>query len=186
MKFFSGLFSLPATISYAIFFITMFYSPGFGNGVIAIWIVTFIFLDLIPVLPVYLLYLKGYTDMSVSNRYKRTIFYTISIISYIFAINVFSAMNSHIMSILFKSLLYATLALFIINFFWKISAHATGIGVSSTALIYIFGIYAIPFLSLVPVIFWLRIKLKAHSIEQLLLGFLISSTITYYTFLTLL
>ena len=78
---------------------------------------------------------------------------------------------------------YATLALvvvFIVNFFWKISAHATGMG-SWTGMLFflsIFNDYFLLFQIIVVIlssglIGWSRLKLEAHTPLQVLFGYLL-------------
>jgi hypothetical protein len=72
----------------------------------------------------------------------------------------------------------ALLVVYIVNHFWKISAHATGMGGFLAAVIF-FSIFSYKIL-LVPIIvvslcsgsvMWSRLELKAHSPAQLVAGF---------------
>lgn len=62
---------------------------------------------------------------------------------------------------------------------WKISIHVSGITGPATALIYSLGVRAFPLLLLVVPVGWARIKLGAHSLEQVLAGALLTIATTW-------
>ena len=67
----------------------------------------------------------------------------------------------------------------IFNLFTKISAHGGGIAGPITALFFVFSWNAAPFLILLPIIAWSRIKLKAHTPLQIVAGMIISIIVTF-------
>ena len=66
--------------------------------------------------------------------------------------------------------LVSMLFLLIVNMFWKISAHLFGITCPVTMIILLYGIPALPIVILPILIGWSRIKLKCHSLSQVLAG----------------
>ena len=73
---------------------------------------------------------------------------------------------------------FALAVVYCINFFWKISAHATGIGGLLGAVIFLsFLFYKIPLVLIILLtlcsgwVMWARLELEAHTPSQLLAGF---------------
>ncbi len=66
-----------------------------------------------------------------------------------------------------------TLVVLIINFSWKISVHAVGIGGPLAALTLAFGWVIVPLYLLLPLVGWSRLYLKAHTPGQVLAGSLL-------------
>jgi len=58
----------------------------------------------------------------------------------------------------------------VITSVWKISQHALSIATSTTALCALIGTLAVPLLLLIPLIAWARVRLKAHTVLQVLAG----------------
>jgi hypothetical protein len=85
---------------------------------------------------------------------------------------------------LFLSLAFLlnTIAVFLINLKYKISAHAGNIAGIATILYLIYGNIALPIYLLLIPIYALRIKLKAHTIGQLILGTISSIILTYIAY----
>lgn len=61
----------------------------------------------------------------------------------------------------------------LINNYWKISAHALGVAGPFAAMLFVFGLHAVPFILLVLLVGWSRIKLKCHTPMQVLAGTLL-------------
>ena len=81
---------------------------------------------------------------------------------------------------LWKVATMALVMVFIVNFFWKISAHATGMG-SWVGMLYFLSVYnGFSLLSQIIVVLlssglvgWSRLKLEAHTPAQVFFGFLL-------------
>ncbi len=72
-----------------------------------------------------------------------------------------------------------TLFIFIVNIFWKISAHMMGAAAPLIAFSFAFGKWVLPFYLLLLAIGWARVKLKAHTVAQVLAGGLAGLILTY-------
>ena len=85
------------------------------------------------------------------------------------------------------SFAYLSVSIFLIiaNMITKISTHMAGIAGPLTAIIYIYGLQALPLLILIPILMWARVKMNAHNYYQLLggTGLSIIVTFTVYMFL---
>jgi membrane-associated phospholipid phosphatase len=69
-----------------------------------------------------------------------------------------------------------------INLYWKISAHAFGVTAPLSILVLLFGWIMWPFALLVPVVGWARVYLHAHTLGQIVAGFLLGFALTYLQF----
>jgi membrane-associated phospholipid phosphatase len=68
------------------------------------------------------------------------------------------------------------------NYFRKISAHGAGVAGPITAITYYFGILAFPLFLLIPLTVWARLKLKAHTLFEVVSGILIATLITFFVY----
>jgi small-conductance mechanosensitive channel len=75
---------------------------------------------------------------------------------------------------------FVTLGLFIFNLLlrYKASGHAAGVCGPIAAVIYIFGIAAIPLLLLLPLIIWARLAAEGHNFWQTIVGATMSALIS--------
>ena len=135
-----------------------------------------------PFLSILYFHRKKVVDLYVSKREARTPFYLIAIASYSFAAIIFFATNTKIMFLLALGSLFVTIILMWVNLFWKVSIHCAGVSGPIFALIFVFGINAIPLTSIVGLVGWSRIKLKNHTFAQTLVGTLISLTVVPVVF----
>jgi membrane-associated phospholipid phosphatase len=62
----------------------------------------------------------------------------------------------------------------IITLVWKISIHVSGITAAATFLVYHLGAGMLPFFMLLFPVGWARIRLKAHSLAQVVGGALLT------------
>lgn len=61
----------------------------------------------------------------------------------------------------------------IISIFWKISFHAIGYSALCVSFFRLFGPISLPLVLLIPILFWARLRLKKHTIWQLIAGTLL-------------
>jgi hypothetical protein len=69
-----------------------------------------------------------------------------------------------------------------INYFWKISLHTAFVGASITVLIIVYGAVAAWTCLLLPPVAWARMKLKQHTLAQVVAGGLLAVVIVVGTF----
>ncbi|MEJ2281023.1 MAG: hypothetical protein P8X97_03785 [Candidatus Bathyarchaeota archaeon] len=127
-----------------------------------------------PFLSILYFYRKKVIDIYISKRNKRTPFFLIAILSYSSAAIIFLATNTKIMFLLALGSLVVSLILMGINWYWKVSIHCAGVTGPIFALVYVFGINALPLTPIVGLVGWSRIKLKNHTFAQTLAGTLIA------------
>lgn len=150
---------------------------------------TLILTLVLPIALLLFLRLKGYIDsLHISDPKQRTTPYIYTLICYGFwAYFVRVTLQLPIfMLLVVLGAMFALLCVTIINHWWKISAHLTGIGgllggICSFALSYstqpLFLIIIVLLLSLL--LMWARLYLKAHTPMQVVCGFLLGLLSTF-------
>ena len=145
--------------------------------------VAFFFLCIMPVISILIYTKKGVVDIWVSDQKARTPFYLIAILGYIIAVIIFYVIDQHEFLVLTLAYLFVTMTISISNLKTKMSSHTAGFTIPFTTAFYLFGLISLPLFLLLPVIMWARLKLNAHSINQLFGGALIGCILTYATYL---
>ena len=138
-----------------------------------------------PFLAILYFHRKKVVDIYVSKRTSRTPFFLFAITSYLAAAIIFSVTSTKIMFLLALGSLIVSVITMGINMFWKISLHCAGVTGPIFALVFVFGLSALPLTSIVGLVGWSRIKLKNHTFGQTLAGTLISLTVGLVLFSTL-
>jgi membrane-associated phospholipid phosphatase len=164
------LFSLP---------IFSYYPSLYVRGA---YITVFTFGTIVPLLCLFILYkLKVISDMNLSNRKERFIPYFCTVISYSFCAFVLARWLAMPMFIPALMIAVATALLIntIINIWWKISAHATGVGGLFGGIVCIsYKLCINPFEWIIAItlvcglVAAARLYLNAHTPGQVVAGFL--------------
>ncbi|MFH0929516.1 MAG: hypothetical protein V1818_04160 [Candidatus Aenigmatarchaeota archaeon] len=180
--FLSFVFS-PTTAAILSTIVFSLFSPiGLGNtDILSSMLIGAAFLTLAPVFIVY--YFER--DFDIEDRKRRSKPYLITIMSFLACSVIFWLLDSKAMFMLSLSYLLVTSAIAVINMFWKISAHSSGMAGPTTALVYVFGPSLAPLYLLTLMIVLIRLKAKAHDILQLVAGVLVAILITLAVYLTL-
>lgn len=175
----------PNNISFYVILLFIFFSTEnttTGNLIPSI-LIAIIFLYIFPMVGIIYYTKKGKIDIWVSDRKTRTPFYLIALLGYCIAAYLFIYLQHHNFFVLSLAYIAVTIALTCSNFITKVSSHSAGLTGPVTAISYIFGMIALPLFLLLPLIFWARLKLNAHSFHQLLAGSLIGIIITLPVYL---
>lgn len=137
-----------------------------------------VFLSILPISPVVYYSHKGAVDLQVSERSMRPRIFAMAILGYSLGVVVFGFLSADSLMVLSLAYVAVTASLMLISFFWKISVHTSGIAGPVTALTYVFGWPAVlMYLWLLP-IGWARLKLKAHTLSQVLSGAIVGALVT--------
>jgi membrane-associated phospholipid phosphatase len=119
-------------------------------------------------------------DIDARIKEERTYPFILSMIFYLTGLFILVYFRINIVSIAFWFCYISnTLLVVVINKSWKISAHVMGASGPFAALIFVFGITALPFLLVLTIIGWARIKLKCHTLSQVLAGAFLAFISTY-------
>jgi membrane-associated phospholipid phosphatase len=87
-----------------------------------------------------------------------------------------------LISVTFTAGLAAIVIFMIINYFWKISLHTAFISASVAVVIIVYGAAAAWASVLVPPVAWARIKLKQHTLAQVITGGFLAAAIVVGVF----
>lgn len=140
-------------------------------------------LAVIPTLPFFYLLKKGHIDIDMTSRKIRAVTMLTSIASNIASSAVFYYLGYHAMLAISLAYLFVSVAIAINGLFWKISIHAAGIACPTTALVYAFGIGAVPLYLLTLLTVFVRFRLKAHTLAQLIGGSVVAIVVTFLVYL---
>jgi len=144
-------------------------------------LVAFLFGSVFPLLVIYLMYkMNKVGDLDVTDRSERKAPFMVSIIVYLLGTVIMFALNAPaIVSALMFCYTTNTLVTFLISLHWKISVHAVGVAGPFISLVYYLGWLYSPLLLFIIPIGWSRVELKAHTLAQVVAGFLLSITMTW-------
>ena len=135
-----------------------------------------------PVIWYIVLYkLKVIESLKATTRKERIWPYLFTILSYILvSIICYMLAVDYGYALLWQEATLSLIIVFIVNFFWKISAHATGMGAWTGMLFFlsIYNDYSLLFQIIVVIlssglIGWSRLKLEAHTPLQVFFGYLL-------------
>lgn len=179
-RFISTLFVPPSftIIVYTLFTLTL---ETESLKKILTFIIPFIFGFVSPIALFLYLRKKGkLVDQDASIKEERTFPFLIAIIFYSIGLIMILKFNLHIISIAFWFCYISnTLITILINKYWKISAHAMGASGPFAAIIFSFGWIGFIMLPIVLLIGWSRIKLKCHTLSQVVIGVIFAFVSVY-------
>lgn len=179
-RFISTLFVPPSftIIIFAIFAFVLESEP-IKQGVTIFTALVFGFIA--PIVLFLILRNKGkLTDQDASIKEERTIPFLIAIIFYLIGLWVLIKYDLNIISIAFWFCYISnTVITIFINKFWKISAHAMGAAGPFAAVVFAFGWIGLFMLPIVLLVGWSRIKLKCHTLTQVIAGILLAFISVY-------
>ncbi len=140
-----------------------------------------VFISLVPLASL-LFYIPGKTrDWARIIKRQRTASFVLMIISYPVGFIVLKLIKAPlIFEAIAVNYTLITLGLIIFNLVlrYKASGHAAGVAGPVAAVMYFFGIPAVPLLSLIPLTIFARISAKGHDFWQLVAGSVLSIAIT--------
>lgn len=142
-------------------------------------LVTSFFFSIYPFLVTFILKKEGkVSDLFVTKREERFLPIILSLVGYLIGITLLLPLD--IISFIAIAYFVNTLIILLITLKYKISVHVATIAGMMVAIIMVFRSYILLFLLLLPVIVaWARIKEKAHSLGQVMLGGILSSVLTF-------
>ncbi len=141
------------------------------------------FLAVTPSLPFLYILKKRLTGMDIRSRRTRASALAAAAASYAASSAVFYYLGYHAMFAISLAYLFVAVAVAINSLFWKISIHAAGIAGPTTALVYVFGIGALPLYLLTLLTVFVRFRLKAHTLPQLIGGTAVAIIVTLLAYL---
>ena len=174
-----SIITQPPIVSIPTFAIINYILLGFNNS-LEITMICWIFGAFLPITTSLILIRKMHTDIDITDRTKRTLPLFFAVCSYLIGSLVLLSMGAPALTTALM-LIYSsnTLIILFINLSWKISIHTMGVAGPTVALTYLFGFSGLLFGLLIPLVMWSRVKLKKHTISQVLAGGLAGIILTY-------
>jgi len=136
-----------------------------------------LFATIIPFLYIFILYhKKRIYDLHLPNRENRIRPLIVAIISYIMGFFILYVLEAPLfLKAIFAVSIINAVILTTITYFWKISFHTSWVTVTSITFFILFGKWMLLLLLLIPFIGWARVKIRRHTIMQVILGSVISA-----------
>ena len=139
----------------------------------------------IPYLYISFLYKKKkINDMHITEKENRIKPMVVSCISYIICFIILYVLEGpKILKSIFAVIIVSTIILTIITYFWKICLHASVI----TFIVITFNIlfeskWMLLMIPLIPLIGWARVRIKKHTVNQVILGAGITAITTFFIY----
>jgi len=168
---------------YSLVICTIYWCLKDFEGGLYAWFMLSFSISLLPFLFIYYDTRRGKIDIFVSKREERTKYFILTLSSYILGFLMLNIFGITVYNILLLTYFLVGITLFIQNTRYKVSVHAAGIGGPTTMLVLEFDSYFwLLYLTLLPVM-WSRLKMKAHSLTQLVSGTITSIAITFIVLL---
>jgi len=142
------------------------------------------FTMIIPYLYIYILNRKKVIDdLHIPNRENRIKPLIITAVSNIIGFIILYILKAPLfLKTMFIAAIISTITIGIITYFWKISIHTAWATFIVITFIILFGKWMMFLLPLIPIIGWSRVKIKRHTITQVVTGSLISSGTAFFVF----
>lgn len=119
-------------------------------------------------------------DQDASIKEERTFPFLIAILFYSIGLVLMLNFSLNLVSIAFWFCYISnTVITIFINKYWKISAHAMGASGPFAALVFSFGLIGLLMIPVVLLVGWSRIKLKCHSLAQVVIGVVLAFVSVY-------
>ena len=152
------------------------------------WIALYIALSILPP-TLYIMYLVRngiVTDFHLNVRRERTKPFILMTANSAFVLLIMSLLGApKLILIVLATAVLQLLFMLLITLRWKISGHCTAVAGLIVLALTLFGENALPFVALVPLVAWSRIRLKRHTFAQtvagIALGVITVSSLLYFT-----
>lgn len=143
-----------------------------------------LFGTVIPYLYICFLYKKKeINDMHISEKENRIKPLVVACISYIICFIILYVLDGPLfLKPIFAASIVSTVILAIITYFWKISLHTSWITFMVITFNILFGRWMLLMIPLIPVIGWARVRIKEHTMNQVILGVGISTVTTFFIY----
>jgi len=167
-----------------IFLAICFYGKQNLASIVPSFLTAIIFTALVPYTAILLLYkARKISDLQIPKRKERIfplLIINICIVTGFFIL-IYMQPEKLLLNVYIIYLLGLP-AISLVTLFWKISFHASYITLFSIVYLIVFGKWAILTIPLIPLVGWSRIKLKRHTLAQVIGGIAVIGTISLTVF----
>ena len=162
-------------------------SHVYSTSTLHFWELSFaglLFYAIAPVVGVFYLYLSGrISDFDMSDRLERSRAFLIFVCIDLVAALVLTLVHAAVQLLAIAwGLFTATVAIMIITRWWKISTHAFGVTGPFAVMYVLFGLAPLPYVIIVPLVWWARVYLRVHTLAQVLAGAVLAVASTLVVF----
>ncbi|MDP3012459.1 MAG: hypothetical protein HQ569_02895 [Actinobacteria bacterium] len=127
---------------------------------------------------------KVLDDLHISNKEDRIKPIIITIISNTVGFSILYILKAPLfLKAMFLIVIISTIIFGIITYFWKVSAHTAWITFMVITFNILFGKWMLFLLPLIPMVGWARVKIKRHTVKQVISGSIISFITTFFVYL---
>lgn len=127
---------------------------------------------------------KVLDDLHISNKEDRIKPLIITIISNTVGFSILYILKAPLfLKAMFLIVIISTIIFGIITYFWKVSAHTAWITFMVITFNILFGKWMLFLLPLIPMVGWARVKIKRHTVKQVISGSIISFITTFFVYL---
>lgn len=127
---------------------------------------------------------KVLDDLHISNKEDRIKPIIITIISNTVGFSILYILKAPLfLKAMFLIVIISTFIFGIITYFWKVSAHTAWITFMVITFNILFGKWMLFLLPLIPMVGWARVKIKRHTVKQVISGSIISFITTFFVYL---
>jgi membrane-associated phospholipid phosphatase len=174
----TGILNAPFISLYAFAVTIAALSPP---NALPIFLLTTFFATLLPMGVIYYMFKRGFLkDMYAFDRQTRFKPFLGAMLCYFLGLIALIATSAPLLvSVLMAGYMINTFVMMLITLRWKISIHASGIAGPATFLVYAFGIQFVWMFLLILPVGWARLKLNAHTLSQVVIGFSLTVALTY-------
>ena len=146
-----------------------------------IFLITTAFATLLPMAVIFYMFRRGQLgDMYAYERQTRFRPFMGAIACYLLGLITLLAASAPLLVLaLMAGYMVNTIIMMLITLRWKISIHASGIAGPATFLVYAFGLQFWWMWLLILPVGWARLKLRAHTPSQVVVGFFLTVALTY-------
>lgn len=178
----------PTGIAIMVSGVFSFGSPiGVGTlGPIWVFILGTVFIGFLPISAVILERSKGNVSLEVPDQEERTRFLVLAVFFYGIGAVIFYLIQCLIMFVISMAYVAVTSTVTAVNSRTKVSVHAAGAAGPLTTIVIVYGMWTVFVYSIVLLVVLVRLKLKAHTPNELLMGTVIGIIVTGLTLLLLL
>lgn len=150
-------------------------SHVYSSTTLRFWELSFaglFFFAIAPVLCVFYLYLSGrISDFDMSDRSERRRAFLTFVVVDLAAAIVLTISHAPVQLVAITwGYFGATLVIMLITRWWKISTHAFGVTGPFAVMFLLFGLAPLPYVGVVPLVWWARVYLRAHTLAQVVAG----------------
>jgi membrane-associated phospholipid phosphatase len=148
---------------------------AYSSSIREFWELSFaglLFFTIAPVLCIFYLYLSGrISDFDMSDRMERRRGFIGFVLTYFVAALILTLVHAPVQLVAITwGYLGATIVIMIVTRWWKISTHAFGITGPFAAMFLLFNLQPLPYVGIVPLVWWARVYLRSHTLSQVLAG----------------